>query len=304
MCESIDCSLVNNCSNHGECIEPNVCKCELKYAGKTCSDPSCSNFHFCSQNGVCLPNETCQCLDGWKGFDCSTADCSELDNCNQKGICIKSNKCECFDGYDGARCEDFIGANKFNPVFELDRVSLNLSDVLYVGSVLLVVNAYDNDTGRNGLINFELIEDCFGLLEIDSSSGELKLLKLVDSVDKDISHCVALVQAFDDGTPPKSTRALLEVDVNIFRFKYCDDLLANDLSSEVNLESQKINQASIRIGANNILSHGARNISYYLDNQNSELLDHIRINEQNGAIFLVKKIQTGSYNVYAYARQM
>ena len=49
---------------------------------------------------------------------------------------------------------------------------------------------------KNGLINFELIDDCFGLLEIDSRGGELKLLKLLDSVD--ISHCVALVQAFDD----------------------------------------------------------------------------------------------------------
>ena len=55
-------------------------------------------------------------------------------------------------------------------------------------------------------------------------------------------------------------------------------------------ESQKINQALIRIEANNILNHGARNISYYLDNQNIELLDHFSINEQNGAIFLVKKM--------------
>ena len=117
-----------------------------------------------------------------------------------------------------------------------------------------MVNAYDNDTGRNGLINFELIDDCFGLLEIDSSSGELKLLKLLDSVEKDVSHCVALVQAFDDGTPPKASQAFLEVNVDMFRFKYCDDLLTKDLSVEVNLESQKINQALVRIGASSILN--------------------------------------------------
>ena len=302
MCESIDCSLVKNCSNNGKCIEPNVCKCDEKYAGQTCSDLSCSSLNFCSKNGVCLPDETCNCFEGWLGFDCSKPDCAKLDNCNNRGVCISPNMCECSTGYDGERCEILIGENKYEPLFVIEQVDLNITDYFRKDSIILVAQAYDNDTGRNGLVNYELISDCFGLVEIDSISGELKLVNALDSFSEDISDCLARIEAYDNGTPRKYSTNLLTVNIKIFKLKNCDDLLISDLN-EINLHSQNLNQSIVNLAPNKVANFELRNVSYSFDNENGELLDNLKINEQSGSIYIVKKINPGSYKVIAVALQ-
>ena len=302
MCELIDCSLVKNCSNNGKCTEPNVCKCDEKYTGKTCSDLSCSNFNYCSKNGICLQNETCNCFEGWLGLDCSKPDCSKLDNCNDKGVCISSNKCECSVGYDGERCEVLIGENKFEPFFDTEQVDIDITDYFRKGSIILVAQAYDNDTGRNGLVNYELISDCYGLVEIDSTSGELKLFNALDSFGEDISECSAKIEAYDNGTPRKYSSNLLTVNLKLFKLKNCDDLLITDLN-DINLESQSINQNIIKLAPSKIANLELRNVSYSFDNENSELLENLKINEQSGSIYIEKKINPGSYKLIAFAVQ-
>ena len=302
MCESIDCSLVKNCSNNGKCTQPNVCKCDEKFTGKTCSDLSCSNFNYCSKNGVCLPNETCNCFEGWLGFDCSRPDCAKLDNCNDRGVCISSNRCECATGYDGERCEILIGENKHEPFFVTEKFDLNITDFFRKGSIILVAQAFDNDTGRNGLVNYELISDCFGLVEIDSSSGELKLVNALDSFSEDISDCLAEIEAYDNGTPRKYSSNLLTVNVLIFNLINCEDLLISDLN-EINLQSQNINQSIVKLAPNKVANLELRNVSYSFDNENSELLDNLKINGKSGSIYIVKKISPGSYKLIAFALQ-
>jgi hypothetical protein len=294
--------LVKNCSNNGKCTEPNVCKCDEKYTGKNCSDLSCSNFNYCSKNGICLSNETCNCFEGWLGLDCSKPDCAKLDNCNDKGVCISSNKCECSVGYDGEKCEILIGENKFEPFFDTEQVDLDITDYFRKSSIILVAQAYDNDTGRNGLVNYELISDCFGLVEIDSAGGELKLVNALDSFGEDISECSAKIEAYDNGTPRKYSSNFLTVNLKLFKLKNCDDLLITDLN-DINLQSQSINQSIIKLAPNKIANLELRNVSYSLDNENSELLENLKINDQSGSIYIEKKINPGSYKLIAFAVQ-
>jgi len=48
---------VNNCSNHGACIEAELCKCDMGYNGTDCSNFSCEAVNSCSGNHFfCLFN--------------------------------------------------------------------------------------------------------------------------------------------------------------------------------------------------------------------------------------------------------
>ncbi|KAL3847724.1 hypothetical protein ACJMK2_018620 [Sinanodonta woodiana] len=105
--QTFDCSGVNNCSGHGECVRPNGCRCFSGWAGKLCSDYDCAGVNFCYGNGQCVGPDRCRCLDGWKGDECIYATCNNVNNCSDHGVCIRPNLCKCagdFTGNDCSRC--------------------------------------------------------------------------------------------------------------------------------------------------------------------------------------------------------
>ena len=49
----VNCSLplclsVNNCSGHGQCLEADLCICDVGYTGADCSNVSCEGVNYCS----------------------------------------------------------------------------------------------------------------------------------------------------------------------------------------------------------------------------------------------------------------
>ncbi|KAL3847722.1 hypothetical protein ACJMK2_018618 [Sinanodonta woodiana] len=105
--QRFDCSGVNNCSRHGECVRPNGCKCFYGWAGQSCSDYECADVNFCYGNGQCVGPNRCRCLDGWTGDECIYTTCNNVNNCSDHGVCIRPNLCKCagdFTGNDCSRC--------------------------------------------------------------------------------------------------------------------------------------------------------------------------------------------------------
>jgi len=49
-CSQPTCTTMNNCSNHGACIEAEFCKCDMGYNGTDCSNFSCEAVNSCSGN--------------------------------------------------------------------------------------------------------------------------------------------------------------------------------------------------------------------------------------------------------------
>ncbi|XP_048249484.1 uncharacterized protein LOC124117058 [Haliotis rufescens] len=104
--ENFDCSGVKNCSDKGECVRPNGCRCDAGWAGVDCSDFDCSGVGNCNGNGFCIGPNMCDCTLGWEGLSCVLATCHEVNDCggDERGYCVLPEKCTCFPQYSGADC--------------------------------------------------------------------------------------------------------------------------------------------------------------------------------------------------------
>ncbi|KAL5014473.1 hypothetical protein ScPMuIL_008743 [Solemya velum] len=101
---SFDCSDVNNCSGHGDCVRPNGCRCNSGWKGDKCLIFDCSDVSQCSGNGICVGPNRCTCEDGWEGDRCDIATCYSVNNCSQHGFCVSPEKCTCYRQFAGPDC--------------------------------------------------------------------------------------------------------------------------------------------------------------------------------------------------------
>ncbi|CAG2246407.1 unnamed protein product [Mytilus edulis] len=58
----------------------------------------------CSNQGQCVSLNRCRCFSGWKGNNCTEYDCSDVNNCYGNGRCVGPNKCDCHSGWEGETC--------------------------------------------------------------------------------------------------------------------------------------------------------------------------------------------------------
>ena len=90
----------NECDpQHGYCVKPGECKCNLGYQGPSCREciplPGCLHGH-------CTKSFTCHCEEGWSGMFCNNPECS--DGCGDNGVCTGPDQCQCQLGYQGDDC--------------------------------------------------------------------------------------------------------------------------------------------------------------------------------------------------------
>ncbi|XP_046573868.1 uncharacterized protein LOC124281912 isoform X2 [Haliotis rubra] len=104
--QNFDCSELQNCSDKGECVRPNGCRCDDGWAGVDCSDVDCSGVCNCNGNGLCKGPNQCDCYMGWEGPSCVIATCHAVNDCggNERGYCVLPERCACFPQYGGTDC--------------------------------------------------------------------------------------------------------------------------------------------------------------------------------------------------------
>ena len=92
----------NNCDpQHGYCVQPGECKCNLGYQGPSCRD--CIVLPGC-QHGHCTKSFTCHCEPGWSGMFCNVPEC-EAGCTDNNGVCVAPGECQCQPGYQGEDCD-------------------------------------------------------------------------------------------------------------------------------------------------------------------------------------------------------
>ncbi|XP_076092310.1 uncharacterized protein LOC143063814 [Mytilus galloprovincialis] len=104
----LDCSLVNNCSNQGQCVSPNRCRCFPGWKGKNCTEYDCSDLNHCYGNGRCVGPNKCDCHSGWEGETCIVASCIDVKNCSEHGICLRPGVCKCASTFTGEDCSQCV----------------------------------------------------------------------------------------------------------------------------------------------------------------------------------------------------
>ncbi len=87
-------------------MRPNICQCFADWTGERCDQPSCSQVNDCSDHGSCVGPQVCNCTDGWTtALDCSVPACDQVNNCGGNGQCVSPQVCECAPGFAGQECE-------------------------------------------------------------------------------------------------------------------------------------------------------------------------------------------------------
>ncbi|KAH3691277.1 hypothetical protein DPMN_192027 [Dreissena polymorpha] len=100
----MDCNSVNNCSNRGNCVRNNTCRCTTGWTGAQCTDYYCLGANNCYGNGICIGPNECNCNFGWSGKFCNHASCINVNDCSGHGFCIRPETCMCAVSFTGSNC--------------------------------------------------------------------------------------------------------------------------------------------------------------------------------------------------------
>jgi hypothetical protein len=129
-CNGLSFENADVCSGHGECVDQDVCECDVEYQGEWCQDLmqiSCGIYdasepQACTSRGTCVAQDTCECSAGYWGANCEfSMQCNGIDFnapgvCNSNGECIEDGNledggiCDCFDDtvWTGTFCDEYV----------------------------------------------------------------------------------------------------------------------------------------------------------------------------------------------------
>eukprot|EP00095_Tigriopus_kingsejongensis_P000636 maker-scaffold275_size226830-snap-gene-1.26 protein:Tk00636 transcript:maker-scaffold275_size226830-snap-gene-1.26-mRNA-1 annotation:"protein jagged-1" len=103
------CDYQGETCSHGECVRPDVCACDVGWAGHLCNH--CIPLPGC-QHGSCNGTLECNCdsnddgLALWEGAFCDQPACPDCDPSH--GFCFQPFACQCFEGWEGEDCQECV----------------------------------------------------------------------------------------------------------------------------------------------------------------------------------------------------
>lgn len=101
------------------------------------------------------------------------------------------------------------------PTFTQEQYTVTVAEGTKAGTVLLTVDARDDDQGLNGSVTYsfgqDVEKDYKGMFQIDATEGKLKILKELDREEN--GYYILQVHAQDQGTPAQSSDTTVYVNV-------------------------------------------------------------------------------------------
>ena len=101
--------------------------------------------------------------------------------------------------------------NDFPPQFSQPLYAAEVPEDLSLASALLIVVAEDLDASSDTVVTYQIISGAAGVFSLTSQTGQLLLASSLDA--ETTSFYSLTVQARDDGTPPLSSTAVVEITV-------------------------------------------------------------------------------------------
>ncbi|XP_035010290.2 protocadherin-16-like [Hippoglossus stenolepis] len=99
------------------------------------------------------------------------------------------------------------------PTFTQDLYQVTVSEHLPAGSAVITVTATDRDSGENGKITYRVMSSTRGVFYIDPNNGTLFINQKTE-FDLENPSILVLIEARDQGTPPLSSIATVQVQVS------------------------------------------------------------------------------------------
>jgi len=103
---------------YGECVDPNVCNCDIGYTGDVCDVPVCygsesGSVNVCNKHGSCISPDNCDCDTWYYEDNCDMWNCATIPKddpsvCSGFGQCVGPEICRCQPGRMGLECDDFF----------------------------------------------------------------------------------------------------------------------------------------------------------------------------------------------------
>jgi len=193
-----------------------------------------------------------------------------------------------------------IGANLFEPRFDLQIYETRVDELAVIGTFILKVTATDAD--KNGtshsLVKYSMqpTGDFYDYFEIDKMNASIYLKKSLLLLKKSALYVDAM--SFDQGTPRKSDTALVKVDLN--RSLSCNDIF-NPVLNKISLsKSSTSSMNSFELKPGDFLTK--RNFPL-VRNLGRFLTHYIYLNETTGTVQVNSSIFAGSYELNVFAKQ-
>ena len=110
------------------------------------------------------------------------------------------------------------------PVFSEMEYNVTVQENSPVNSSILVVTASDADSGDNGQVSYKFSSrtssKILEVFTINDTTGEITLLSILDYEESSIKYRTFHVEAFDNGTPPKSAKVKVTVNIGDINDNY------------------------------------------------------------------------------------
>ncbi len=186
-----------------------------------------------------------------------------------------------------------LDENDNKPVFQEDKISLQLNEDANVGDVMYEFKAKDEDVGVNGKISYSLVGNNINSFSVNSESG---IMTLTSQLDREIRDKFELVvQAVDNGVYPKTGSVLVKIDIidvndNAPVITTTPSVINVKEGISIGTKIVKIDATDKDIGVNGELEFSMTNHE-----------DVFKINSKTGDIVTVKEIDREAQDKYSLA---
>ncbi|XP_053612955.1 protein dachsous isoform X2 [Plodia interpunctella] len=175
------------------------------------------------------------------------------------------------------------------PEFGTSSVRVSVAESAAIGSVVYAARATDEDSGKNGQIDYSLVS-ATGSANTFAVNGQLGLVTLLRSLDyENLVRHTLIIAARDGGSPPLSANLTLSVDVQDVNDN--PPIFEHDSYTANVLESEAINTKILEIQAIDKDTGNNARITYRIaSDNNSNNEEYFNVQATTGWVYLAKPL--------------
>ncbi|XP_045574152.1 protocadherin beta-16 isoform X22 [Salmo salar] len=186
---------------------------------------------------------------------------------------------------------EIIDMNDNAPVFQKDSMKFEISESAVTGAKFVLERAFDSDIGRNGLQSYSLNPTDHFVLKLHGQDDGSKKVEMVlqKPLDREKQEQISLVLTALDGGEPKMS-GTVQIHVTVLDANDNAPVFTQAIYKASLVENSQRGTLLTTVSATDIDNGSNGLVTYSISSSKVGILDLFQINESNGEVRLIGKV--------------
>ncbi|XP_029588047.1 protocadherin beta-16-like [Salmo trutta] len=186
---------------------------------------------------------------------------------------------------------EIIDINDNAPVFQKDSMKFEISESAVTGAKFVLERAFDSDIGRNGLQSYSLNPTDHFVLKLHGQDDGSKKVEMVlqKTLDREKQEQISLVLTALDGGEPKMS-GTVQIHVTVLDVNDNAPVFTQAIYKASLVENSQRGTLLTTVSATDIDNGSNGLVTYSISSSKVGILDLFQINESNGEVRLIGKV--------------